>query len=94
MKNADFLAGGCVGMRPVMVLEKTDAEGNPFGMQRLEILCFNVDGKGGALIRSDGAAEGGGEAGLEIYAIGDVRLMLQGDEEGTLLYREIPLLTA
>lgn len=31
-----------------------DGEGNPFGYQRVDVICFNYDGEGTALVMEDG----------------------------------------
>ena len=40
-----------------MLLEKITDEGNVFGHDTIEILVFNYDGKGGAIVRYDGEQE-------------------------------------
>lgn len=91
--NKDFLEGKSVGMRPVMVLKKAEAEGNPFGFERMEILCFNVDGQGAALVRREGGAlEPDDEVTVEIYSSEEVwTLVAGGDGDGNHFYREVAL---
>lgn len=40
-----------------MLLEKIADEGNVYGHDTIEILVFNYDGKGGAIVRYDGKEE-------------------------------------
>jgi len=41
-------------MQPIIVLKKINDNGNAYGFDKIEILQFNYDAKGGAIIRYDG----------------------------------------
>ncbi len=68
-------------MKPIMTLRKTRAKGNPYGYALIEILVFNYDGKGGAVIRW------GRNDDPEFLSGDDLDTVLFGDSAGTRYYR-------
>ena len=67
-------------IKPLLVLEKVTDDGNAYGFDRLEIVCFNYDGEGGALVKADGE--------LEYFHPNDLDCILHG-VDGVRWYRPI-----
>ena len=73
-------------MKPLFVLEKTSDENNGYGYSRIELLCLNYNGQGGAIARFDNEAE------LNHITAGDLDFMLFGDPgDGDRWYRMVSL---
>lgn len=62
-------------LKPILTLKKVPNPKvhNPYGFERIEILHFNFDGKGGALIRFDD------EKDLQCLYGEDLQMILQGE---------------
>lgn len=56
---------------PIMRFRKIKDEGNCLGYNEIEILVFNYDGSGGALLRSDGELNALGKIDLGWLLFGD-----------------------
>lgn len=56
---------------PIMRFRKVRDEGNCLGYDEVEILAFNYDGSGGALVRSDGELGSIGKIDLNWLLFGD-----------------------
>ncbi len=66
-----------------MLLEKIADEGNVYGHDTIEILVFNYDGTGGAIVRYDGGEE------IESLSRADLDYVLFGDPgSGDRWYRQ------
>jgi hypothetical protein len=65
-------------MKPLLTAKKIKDEGNAWGYKVIEILMFNYDGKGGALVRNDGE--------LGSYVLSDVHGILFGGDDGEKCY--------
>ena len=75
-------------MTDSIVFEKTEAEGNVLGHDKIEIVEFNYDGKGSALVRWDSDPDLSSLQGEELD------LVLFGDPgSGTRFYRLVSELT-
>lgn len=61
-----------------MIFKKTDACNNPYGYKEIEIIKFNYDGDGSAIVKEEGL--------LSSYGIVDINIIMFGDEAGTKLY--------
>lgn len=80
---------GITGMQPLMVLERTEKDDNPLGWDRIELLAFNVDGKGGALVR---VRDDDGSPSLRVISGEDDLYTMTTGDPGDLqpFYREVP----
>ena len=67
-------------VKALLVLEKVTDDGNPYGFDCIEIIYFNYDGEGGALVKEDGE--------LEYCHPNDLHYILHGDD-GVRWYRPI-----
>jgi len=75
-------------MTDSIVFEKTEAEGNVLGHDKIEIVEFNYDGNGSALVRWDSDPD------LDSLGGEDLDLVLFGDPgSGTRFYRLVSELT-
>ena len=71
-------------MKPLIRLKKTRAPDNVYGHDQIEVLHFNYDGKGGAIVRYGKGRD------LESIAKGDLDLILFGDpRSGVRWYRVV-----
>ena len=69
-------------MSPILTLRKITDDGNWYGYEIIEILAFNYDGQGTALVRQDGE--------VSSYGCVDLELIIHGDPgEGTRWYEPI-----
>ena len=65
----------------LLILLKTSDDGNAYGFECIEVLQFNYDGQGSALVRMDGE--------LDSLHPNDLDYVLHGNEDGVRWYRPV-----
>ena len=59
-------------MKPIIVLKKIRDVGNAYGFSKIEIIQFNYNGAGDAIVRNDGAElDSMGKPDLDLVLFGD-----------------------